>query len=77
MNLDAGTVAELVANGLAVVVLWLGLRSQTRQGQIYAKAILELVAALETHCEDAQREDDVSATQTAKITLQNGRGEHG
>jgi hypothetical protein len=71
VTLDAGTIAQLVANGLAVVVLWLGLRSQTRQGEIYARTMVDLVAAIRTRCEDdAARCDTGRPTQPAATISQ-------
>jgi len=44
--MDIGTTAEVVAQGLTVLALWLSLRSQARQERIRARALADLVEAL-------------------------------
>src|SRR4051812_28677443 len=57
MRLDIGTIGQLIANGLGVLVLWLGLRSQASQDKIYVRTMTELVAALRASNEDRKLAD--------------------
>jgi hypothetical protein len=46
VSVDIGTAADVVAQVLTVLALWLSLRSEIRQERIRIRAVAELVEAL-------------------------------
>jgi hypothetical protein len=77
MSVDIGTAAEVVTAGLSVLALWLGLRSQVRQGQIHARALADFVEALRTDENEGRQLHDGTGLGPPPTGGRDDQGEHG
>lgn len=78
VNVGIGTAAEVVAQGLGVLALWLGLRSQTRHQRDHTRVITDIVDVLRAGGDVDGKYHDDTGQRSSVTTARGGQDElHG
>lgn len=76
MNIDIGVAAQVVAQGLGVLALLLGLWSQRRQGDVQIRTMRDVIKALSAN-RDTRRRGRRDRAVVRKDQSRYRRGHHG